>query len=99
MCFMPWIMTIMNLPGSASGDTATLRPRLPTTGKSFWTHLAGRQTDNPNMSAFLASPRLLKGAMIGIDPFNPLASATVFQYNPQKLTRSLHGYLMVRKAA
>jgi hypothetical protein len=51
------------------------------------------------MSAFPASPRLLKGAIIGIDPFNPLASVTVFQYNPDKLTRSLHGYLMVRKAA
>ena len=28
------------------------------------------------------SPRLLKGAAIGVDPFNPLASVVVFQYNP-----------------
>jgi hypothetical protein len=41
------------------------------------------------MSAFPGSPRLLKGAIVGIDPFNPLASVIVFQYNPDTLTRTL----------
>lgn len=41
------------------------------------------------MTTFSNSPRLLKGALIGIDPFNPLASAIVFQYNPDTLTRTL----------
>jgi hypothetical protein len=35
------------------------------------------------------SPRLLKGAIIGIDEFNPLASVILFQYNPETLTRTL----------
>jgi hypothetical protein len=39
------------------------------------------------MSNFPRSPRLLKGAIIGIDIFNPLASTIVFQYNPEKMTR------------
>jgi hypothetical protein len=41
------------------------------------------------MSTFPNSPRLLKGALIGVDFFNPLASVIVFQYNPEKLTRTL----------
>jgi hypothetical protein len=41
------------------------------------------------MTTFPGSPRLLKGAIVGIDPFNPLASIVVFQYNPDTLTRSL----------
>lgn len=41
------------------------------------------------MSAFPNSPRLLKGALIGVDPLNPLASVVVFQYNPDTLTRRL----------
>jgi hypothetical protein len=41
------------------------------------------------MSSFPGSPRLLKGAIIGVDPFNPLASVVVFQYNPDTLTRRL----------
>lgn len=41
------------------------------------------------MSSFPNSPRLQKGALIGLDPFNPLASITVFQYNPETVTRSL----------
>jgi len=32
-----------------------------------------------------------KGALVGLDPWNPLASVVVFQYNPAKLTRSLTG--------
>lgn len=41
------------------------------------------------MSSFPGSPRLLKGAIVGIDPFNPLASVVVFQYNPDTMTRKL----------
>ncbi|HEX4708661.1 MAG TPA: hypothetical protein VGK01_24350 [Candidatus Angelobacter sp.] len=41
------------------------------------------------MSSFPGSPRLLKGAIIGLDPFNPLASVVVFQYNPDTMTRKL----------
>jgi len=41
------------------------------------------------MSTFPGSPRLLKGAIIGLDPLNPLASVIVFQYNPDTLTRRL----------
>jgi hypothetical protein len=39
------------------------------------------------MSAFPGSPRLLKGAIIGLDPFNPVASIIVFQYNPDTMSR------------
>src|SRR5438105_3728998 len=41
------------------------------------------------MSSFPGSPRLLKGAIIGLDPVNPLASIVVFQYNPDTMTRKL----------
>jgi hypothetical protein len=41
------------------------------------------------MSSFPGSPRLLKGAVIGLDPANPLASIIVFQYNPDTMTRKL----------
>jgi len=41
------------------------------------------------MSTFPNSPRLLKGAIIGLDPLKPLASVVVFQYNPDTLTRRL----------
>jgi hypothetical protein len=41
------------------------------------------------MTTFPGSPRLMKGAIIGIDPFNPLASVIVFQYNPDTLTRTI----------
>ena len=41
------------------------------------------------MSSFPGSPRLFKGAIIGLDPLNPLASVVVFQYNPETLTRNL----------
>src|SRR5215218_5592105 len=40
-------------------------------------------------SSFPGSPRLLKGAIVGIDEFNPLASLILFQYNPETLTRNL----------
>jgi hypothetical protein len=41
------------------------------------------------MSTFPGSPRLLKGAIIGLDPAKPLASVVVFQYNPDSLTRKI----------
>ncbi len=41
------------------------------------------------MSGLTSSPRLVKGAIVGVDIFNPLASVVVFQYNPETLTRSL----------
>src|SRR6266496_6364975 len=41
------------------------------------------------MTTFPNSPRLLKGALIGFDPANPLASVVVFQYNPDTMTRRL----------
>jgi hypothetical protein len=41
------------------------------------------------MSSFPRSPRLIKGAIVGIDIFNPLASIIVFQYNPDTMTRAL----------
>jgi hypothetical protein len=34
-------------------------------------------------------PHLVKGAIVAIDPANPLASVIVFQYNPSTLTRDL----------
>lgn len=41
------------------------------------------------MSTFPGSPKVQKGAIVGLDPFNPLASVVVFQYNPDALTRTL----------
>jgi hypothetical protein len=41
------------------------------------------------MTTFPGSPRLLKGAIVGVDKLNPLASIIVFQYNPDTLTRRL----------
>lgn len=41
------------------------------------------------MSGAAVSPRLVKGALIGVDLFNPLASVVVFQYNPDTMTRRL----------
>lgn len=41
------------------------------------------------MTSFPNSPRLQKGAIIGLDPFNPLASVIVFQYNPDTMTRTI----------
>jgi hypothetical protein len=39
------------------------------------------------MSGFPGSPRLLRGAIVGIDLFNPLSSVEMFKYNPETLTR------------
>lgn len=41
------------------------------------------------MSTFPNAPKILKGALIGIDPLNPLASIVAFQYNPDTMTRRL----------
>lgn len=41
------------------------------------------------MTGFPLSPRLIKGALVGVDPANPLASVVVFQYNPDTMTRTL----------
>ncbi|HWS56668.1 MAG TPA: hypothetical protein VN228_21210 [Pyrinomonadaceae bacterium] len=41
------------------------------------------------MTTFPGSPRVMKGALVGIEPVNPLASVIVFQYNPDTLTRTL----------
>ncbi|KYF99636.1 hypothetical protein WME98_45265 [Sorangium sp. So ce296] len=41
------------------------------------------------MSGTPISPRMLKGAIIGMDKWNPLASVVVFQYNPDTITRRL----------
>src|SRR5215468_8537000 len=41
------------------------------------------------MSSFPNSPRLIKGALIALDPANPQANVIVFQYNPETMTRRL----------
>lgn len=41
------------------------------------------------MTTFPGSPRLVKGAIVALDPFNPLASVIVFQYNPDTVTRTV----------
>ncbi len=46
------------------------------------------------MTTFPGSPRLQKGAIVGIDPFNPLASVIVFQYNPKGMTRTINARTM-----
>ncbi len=41
------------------------------------------------MTTFPGSPKLLKGAIVGVDLFNPVPNVIVFQYNPASLTRTL----------
>lgn len=41
------------------------------------------------MSSFPGSPKVLKGAIVGLDLFNPLSSVAIFQYNPEQISRSL----------
>ncbi|AKF85618.1 hypothetical protein SAMN05443572_110128 [Myxococcus fulvus] len=41
------------------------------------------------MSSFPRTPRTQRGAIVGLDPFNPVASLVVFQYNPDTMTRTL----------
>ncbi|MEM9302730.1 MAG: hypothetical protein AAGE01_11490 [Pseudomonadota bacterium] len=41
------------------------------------------------MTGLSASPKVDKGAIVGLDIFNPVSSVAIFQYNPDQLTRSL----------
>ncbi|MCO5185291.1 MAG: hypothetical protein M9928_20395 [Anaerolineae bacterium] len=41
------------------------------------------------MTTFPGSPKLTKGAIVGFDIFNPLASVIIFQYNPTQVSRQL----------
>jgi hypothetical protein len=41
------------------------------------------------MAALNQGPALTKGAIVALDPANPVASVIIFQYNPAELTRSL----------
>jgi hypothetical protein len=41
------------------------------------------------MTSFPGSPRLLKGAIVGLDKTKPVSSIVVFQYNPDTMTRRL----------
>ena len=41
------------------------------------------------MTSFPGAPKVLKGAIIGVDIFNPVSSVVIFQYNPEKLSRSV----------
>ena len=41
------------------------------------------------MTTFPGSPRLTKGAIVGFDLLNPLASVIIFQYNPKTVRRSI----------
>lgn len=41
------------------------------------------------MNSAPIAPNLLKGAVVGVDKFNPLASVVVFQYNPDSVRREL----------
>jgi hypothetical protein len=41
------------------------------------------------VTTFPGSPRLRKGALVGLDLPNPVASVVMFQYNPERLTRTL----------
>ena len=41
------------------------------------------------MTGLSSSPRLIKGALVGVDIFNPIASVVMFQYNPNTMTRRL----------
>ncbi len=41
------------------------------------------------MTGLTNSPRLTKGALVGWDILNPVASVVVFQYNPSSMTRTL----------
>ena len=42
------------------------------------------------MATFSRAPRLRRGAIVGVDMFNPVASVILFQYNPHTLTRTLN---------
>jgi hypothetical protein len=41
------------------------------------------------VSSFPGSPKLLKGAVVGVSVLDPLSSVVIFQYNPDTLTRTI----------
>jgi hypothetical protein len=41
------------------------------------------------MPTFDGSPRILKGALVGLNPVIPIPNVIVFQYNPETMTRKL----------
>jgi hypothetical protein len=41
------------------------------------------------VTTFPGSPKVLRGAIVGVDPLNPLASVIIFQYNPETLSRTV----------
>lgn len=41
------------------------------------------------MTTFPGSPRLQKGAIVGMDPARPMPTIVLFQYNPDTMTRTL----------
>jgi hypothetical protein len=41
------------------------------------------------MTTFPNSPRVLKGALVSVDPLIPIPNVIIFQYNPDTLTRTL----------
>jgi hypothetical protein len=41
------------------------------------------------MTTFPGSPRVLKGALVSVDPLTPIPNVIIFQYNPDTLTRTL----------
>jgi hypothetical protein len=41
------------------------------------------------MTSFPGSPNVRRGAIVGIDPLNPLAGIIIFQYNPETMRRTL----------
>lgn len=46
------------------------------------------------MTGLSSSPRLIKGALVGIDLLNPIPNVIMFQYNPDSLTRTLRAKTM-----
>lgn len=50
------------------------------------------------MTTFPRSPKVHKGALIGLDVLNPVASVIVFQYNPDTLTRSIQASALTPQA-
>ena len=51
------------------------------------------------MTTFPRSPRVRKGAIVAVDPFNPVSSVIVFQYNPATLTRTLTAQMVTEEGA
>lgn len=41
------------------------------------------------MTTFPGAPRVTKGAIVSVDPLDPVGAVTVFQYNPESVARTL----------